>query len=180
MESDTGAASLKQNFILQQGLCEPSAATCPAQYSALQFQPRVVALVVLAGVILQEPWVFLVLGAILWWHVLVPRMNPFDAIYTRTLATRPGGVPLSPAPPPRRFSQGMAGTFMLGIGASLLLGWKTTALVLEGFLIVAVAALVLGGFCLGSFIFHLLSGRATFATRTLPWARGARGAKQPA
>jgi Domain of unknown function (DUF4395) len=86
--------------------------------------------------------------------------------------TRPGGIRLSPAPPPRRFAQGMAGTFLLGIGTSLLLGWTTTAYVLEGLLIVAVAALM-AGFCLGSFIFHLLSGRATFATRTLPWARGA-------
>jgi len=172
MESDTGAASLKQNFILQQGLGEPSAATCPRQYSALQFQPRVVALVVLVAVFLQEPGIFLALGAILWWSAILPRLNPFDAIYNRTFATRPGGVRLSPAPPPRRFSQGMAGTFMLAIGASLLLGWNTAAYVLEGFLIVAVAALM-AGFCLGSFIFYLLSGRATFATRTLPWARGA-------
>jgi hypothetical protein len=172
MESNTGAASLKQNFIHQQGLGEPSAAACPPQYSALQFQPRVVALVVLVAVILQAPWIFLTLGAILWWSALLPRLSPFDAIYNRTLATRPGGIRLSPAPPPRRFAQGMAGTFLLGIGMSLLLGWKTTALVLEGFLIVAIAALM-AGFCLGSFIFHLLSGRGTFATRTLPWARGA-------
>jgi hypothetical protein len=172
MESDTGAASLKQNFILQQGLGNPSTATCPLQYSALQFQPRVVALVLLVAVLLQEPWIFLALGATLWWSALLPRLNPFEAVYNRTLATRTGGIRLSPAPPPRRFAQGMAGTFLLGIGTSLLLGWTTTAYVLEGLLIVAVAALM-AGFCLGSFIFHLLSGRATFATRTLPWARGA-------
>jgi hypothetical protein len=37
----------------------------------------------------------------------------------------------------------------------------------------ALGALVFGGFCLGSFFFHLLSGRLAFARRTLPWARGA-------
>ena len=67
----------------------------------------------------------------------------------------------------------MAGTFALAIGISLVLGWNVTALILEGLLIVALGALVFGGFCLGSFIFHLLRGRATFAKRTLPWARGA-------
>lgn len=172
MES-TRVDTLKRNFILQQGLSEASTVSCPAQYSGLLFQPRVVGLVVLAAVILQEPRVFLALAGILWWSALVPRLNPFDALYNRTLAVRPGGIALPPAPPPRRFAQGMAGTFMLGIGIALALGWNAAALVLEGLLIVALGALVFGGFCLGSFIFHLLSGRATFARRTLPWARGA-------
>ena len=47
------------------------------------------------------------------------------------------------------------------------------ALVLEGFFMVAVGALLFGGFCFGSFLFHLLRGRADFARRTLPWATGA-------
>jgi hypothetical protein len=67
----------------------------------------------------------------------------------------------------------MAGAFALAIGVSLVLGWNSIALALQDLLIVALGALVFGGFCLGSFIFHLLSGRATFARRTLPWARGA-------
>jgi uncharacterized protein DUF4395 len=173
MESKPGVLAFKGNFILQQGLSEASTASCRAQYSALLFQPRLVGLVVLLAVILQEPWVFLALSGVLWWSALVPRLNPFDALYNRTLAFRPGGFTLPPAPGPRRFAQGMAGTFALAIGISLVLGWKVTALILEGLLIVALGALVLGGFCLGSFIFHLLRGRAAFAKRTLPWARGA-------
>lgn len=70
-----------RNFILQQGFPEPSSASCPFQYSALLFQPRVVGLVVLLGVILQEPVVFLALAAILWWSAAVPSLNPFDALY---------------------------------------------------------------------------------------------------
>jgi hypothetical protein len=122
---------------------------------------------------MQAPRVFLALAGILWWSAVVPRLNPFDALYNRTLARRPGGIALPPAPGPRRFAQGMAGSFALAIGVSLVLGWNTTAIVLEGLLIAAVGALVLGGFCLGSFIFHLLRGHADFAKRTLPWARGA-------
>lgn len=167
------ADRVKRNFILQQGLGEPPATSCPLQFSALLFQPRLVGLVVLVAVILQEPRVFLALSGVLWWSALVPRLNPFDALYNRTLALRPGGFALPPAPGPRRFAQGMAGTFALAIGVSLMLRWTMTAIVLQGLLIAAVGALVLGGFCLGSLVFHLLRGRAAFAKRTLPWARGA-------
>jgi uncharacterized protein DUF4395 len=162
----------ERNFILQQGLPEPPAASCPFQYSALLFQPRMVGIVVLLGVVLQQPAVFLALAAILGWSAAFPRLNPFDALYNWLRSRRPGGVALSPAPGPRRFAQGMAGTFALAIGVSLLLGWHRTAIVLQGFLIVAVAALVFGGFCFGSFIFHLVRGRLSFALRTLPWAHG--------
>jgi Domain of unknown function (DUF4395) len=162
----------KRNFILQQGLGEPEAATCPLQYSALLFQPRLIGVTVLVAAILQAPLVFFALAAVLWWSALAPRLNPFDALYNSTLAL-PGGTTLTSAPAPRRFAQFLAGLFALAIGASLALGWRTTALVIEGFLIVAVGALVFGGFCLGSFVFHLLRGRAKFAKRTLPWATGA-------
>jgi Domain of unknown function (DUF4395) len=172
MDAGSSGSVPKRNFILQQGFRDPAAATCATQYSGLQFQPRVVALLVLVAVILAEPLIFLALGAILWWSALFPKWNPFEALYNRVLAVRSDRVPLPPAPPPRRFSQGMAGTFMLAIGISLLMGWRMTAIVLEVLLMLALGALVFG-FCLGSFLFHLLSGRLAFARRTLPWARGA-------
>jgi len=173
MESSASVPTLKRNFILQQGFSEPATASCPVQYSALLFQPRLTGLVVIVAVALQEKRIFLALAAVLWWSAVGPRLNPFDALYNRTLALRPGGTTLPPAPGPRRFAQGMAGKFALAIGISLALGWKVLALALEGLLIVALGALVFGGFCLGSFVFHLLSGRTAFARRTLPWARGA-------
>jgi hypothetical protein len=166
-----GRPDARRNFILQQGLCEPAAGTCSLQYSALLFQPRIVGLWVIAATILQAPLVFFALTAVLWWSALAPRFNPFDALYNQILA-RPGGPLLDPAPAPRRFAQFLAGSFALAIGASIVLGWRRTALVLEGFLIAAVGALVFGGFCFGSFVFHLLRGRAGFARRTLPWSAG--------
>ena len=126
-------------------------------------------LAVVVAVILQAPLVFFALAAVLWWSALAPRLNPFDALYDRTLGRR-SGITLKPAPAPRRFAQLLAGSFALTTGASLALGWRTTALVLEGFLVAAIGALVFGGFCLGSFLYHHLSGRADFARRTLPWA----------
>jgi hypothetical protein len=35
----------------------------------------------------------------------------------------------------------------------------------------ALGALVLGRFCLGSYLYHVLRGETTFANRTLPWSR---------
>jgi Domain of unknown function (DUF4395) len=160
----------QRNFILQQGLPEPDARACPLQYSALLFQPRLVALILAAAVVLQAPLIFYFLAAVLWFSAAVPRLNPFDALYNRSLA-RSGGVSLSPARAPRRFAQFMAGSFAIAIGVFLAFGWHTTAYVLEGVFVAAVAALAFGAFCFGSFVFHLISGRAAFAARTLPWAR---------
>jgi hypothetical protein len=162
----------KRNFILQQGLSEPVTESCPLQYSALLFQPRIVALWLVVAVIMQSPFWFFALAAVLWWSALAPRLNPFDALYNWTLARR-GGLTLTAAPAPRRFAQALAGLFSLAIGVSLALGWRTIAFIIEGFFVVAVGALAFGGFCLGSFVFHLVRGRAEFAKRTLPWATGA-------
>jgi hypothetical protein len=65
----------------------------------------------------------------------------------------------------------MAGTFMLGIGLSLLAGRPALALALETLLVLALGALVLGRFCLGSYLYLLLTGQAAYANQTLPWVR---------
>jgi hypothetical protein len=101
----------------------------------------------------------------------VPQLNPFDALYNALIAARRRRPPLGAAPGPRRFSQALAATFALLIGVSLLAGWQTTARILEAVFALAVAALVFGGFCLGSYAFHVLVGQAKFANRTLPWRR---------
>jgi hypothetical protein len=161
------------NFVKQQGFKDASARTCDFQYPALMFQPRVIGVLVLAGVLLQASTLFLTLSAVLWWSALMPRLNPFDRLYNRLVAARKGLPPLTAAPSPRRFAQGVAATFMVLIGVSLLASWDTLAWVLEAFLLVALSALIFGGYCLGSHVFHLLRGNRAFAKRTLPWSRGA-------
>jgi hypothetical protein len=173
MEGESKSPDPKWNFILQQGLNAPAQESCPVRFSSLMFQPRVVGSVLLLAVFLQSPAIFLVLSGVLWWNVLFPSLNPFDAIYNRTLGTRPGAVRLEPAPFPRRFAQGMAGSFALGIGMLLLLQLGTAALVLQVLLLTALAALIFGRFCLGSFLYYLLRGRSDFAIGTLPWKPGA-------
>jgi hypothetical protein len=166
-------SSAKHNFVQQQGFEQLGGAGCAARYPALMFQPRVVAVLVAIGLITQAWPLFLALAAVLCWNVLVPTRNPFDMLYNRLVAHPKGSPELTPAPAPRRFAQGMAASFMVATGLFLLLGWRSAALVVEALLVVALTALLFGKFCLGSYIYYLLRGRAAFANHTLPWAHHA-------
>ena len=162
------ASRIKRNFIVQQGFAEPAAETYDRQYSAILFQPRLLGLAFVTASALPLPAMFFALGTILWWCMMAPRLNPFDALYNRTLA-HSSGITLTPSPAPRRFSQFLGGSFCLAIAASVTLGFRTTAIVLEAFLIAGTATM-LAGFCVGTLLFHVLRGRADVARSTLPWA----------
>jgi len=84
----------ERNFILQQGLEDSGPQDTHRRFKALLFQPRLIGLVVLVGITLQSSAIFLGLWAVLWWSALLPHLNPFDALYNRTLGTRPGAVHL--------------------------------------------------------------------------------------
>jgi hypothetical protein len=162
----------EMNFVMQQGIREATPGACGYQYSSLMWQPRVTAVLVAIGLIWQIAPLFLALSAINWWNALVPRWNVFDFLYNAFVASPPTRPRLGPAPAPRRFSQGMAASFMLAIGVSIMMGWTVVAAyIFEGFLAVALVALIAGKFCLGSYIYHLLIGQTRFANQTLPWAR---------
>jgi hypothetical protein len=164
--------SSELNFVRQQGFEEATSQDCGFRFPALMWQPRIMGGLILVGLVLQSGAWFLALSAIAWWSVVLPRLNPFDALYNRLVA-RPKGRPLlTAAPAPRRFAQGMAGTFMLAIGLSLLAGWSRTAWTLEALLVVALVALIVGRFCLGSFVYLLITGQPDLARKTLPWAHG--------
>lgn len=160
-----------KNFMLQQGFAEEPGSACALHYSALTLQPRVIALLAALAILSQAAPIFLALSLILWWNVALPRWNVFELFYNRVVAAPRGKPLLGPAPAPRVFSQGMAATFMLLIGVSLLMKWTVAAIVLQGFLAVALLALIAGRFCLGAYIYQLLRGKVAFANSTLPWAR---------
>jgi len=161
----------KWNFVRQQGFKDASPEACVYQYPALMWQPRAIGSLVLVGLVFQAWPYFLALWVLLWWNVALPRLNLFDALYNHVVA-KPKGLPrLGPAPSPRRFAQAFAGTFVLAIWLSLFSGRRILAWALEAFLLAALAALIFGRFCLGSYLFLLLTGKVRFANRTLPWAR---------
>ena len=165
------ASPVVTNFVKQQGFSDLAEDASERQFRALNFQPLVIGPTVLVAIFLQSAPIFLGLSAVLWWAALLPQWNLFNAIHNQFFAA-PRGLPrLGPAPAPRRFAMGMAASFMLGAGASILAGWTVAAIVLQAFVVVALTALLFGKFCLGSYVFLLLRGEVAFANRTLPWAR---------
>ena len=105
-----------KNFMKQQGFTEEQASVCDGHFSGLSFQPKVLGMMIVIGLLLQSPIYFLVLSAVLWWNVAFKRWNLFELLYNRVVA-RPGGKELlGPAPPPRLFAQAMAATFFLLTG----------------------------------------------------------------
>jgi hypothetical protein len=158
------------NFLKQQGFTEEESFS-RTHFIALNFQPRIIGALVVLGIILQSPVVFLAISAMLWWSAVVPSLNPFELLYNRAIAIPNGRPLLIPAPAPRRFAQGLAGTFSLVIGVSLLLCWTVCAVVFEGVMMLAVSVLLFAKFCLGSYIYYVLRGQLSFAKNTLPWAQ---------
>ena len=164
------------SFMIQQGFVKQPPDACDMHFEGLYFQPRIVFPTVIVAILLQlvsvpgSAGLHLAICAVLWWNALVPARNPFELAYNRWIARPKGRMELVPAPGPRRFAQGMAAAFSLLAGLALLSGLTPVAWVLQGFLVVAFVALLLGKFCLGAYVYHLLKGRTAFANSTLPWA----------
>jgi hypothetical protein len=161
----------KMNFVRMQGFPNASAEACSYLYPALMWQPRLIGILFLVGLVLQSVPFFVALAVLLWWNVILPALNPFDALYNRLVAKPKLVPPLPPAPAPRRFAQAEAGTVLLAIGVALFFGLNLLAYGLEGVILVSLAALIFGRFCQGSYLYWLATGQSAFANRTLPWSR---------
>ena len=168
---ETGRNAAKRNFILQQGFEDPAPGIVPVQYSALVFQPKVVLTGIAAGILFQSPAIFAALGALLWWNALLPKLNPLNALYNRTIGSRPGAFRLGRSPAPRRGAETEAGAVALTSALLICAGFNLAAYVVEAIFLAAGLGVLIGSFCTGSFTYHLLRGRWRFALQTLPWAR---------
>jgi Domain of unknown function (DUF4395) len=164
---------MMRNFVLQQGFADPAPAVRQRQYAALTFQPRIVLVSVVAGILFQSPAVFAALSALLWLSALFPKLNPFSALYNLSMGRRPGAFRPGVAPVPRRGAETMAGTFALAIALLILTGFSVAAYVLQAVFLAASLAVELAGFCFGTFAYHLRRGNVKFALQTLPWAKNA-------
>ena len=147
----------KVDFIRQQGFTTEGCQE--GLFAALMFQPAVIAVVVIAGAVLQSAWLFLALSAVLWWSALVPSRNPFDAFFNRVMADPKRLAVMPAAPPPRRFSQAVAGTMALSIATMLLAGALHAAWLVEAVFVVASSSVVVRRFCLPAYAYHLLWSR---------------------
>ena len=152
----------ERRFLLSQGFPEPAPESCGLHFGALQFQPRVIGVILVAGMILQSvarlPSIalFVILGIALCWSALLPDANVFEWAYNHTSPR----YPLTRAPAPRRFAQGLAGAMALTIAAFLYRDWMLPAIVVELLLLAAVAGILFLKFCFGSWLYHVIFGRS--------------------
>jgi len=165
------ATSVEERFMAQQGFPPEEPERLRSHFRALLLQPWIVGVLLVLAIIFHARALFFALAAVLTWNVVFPRWNPFERFYDWAIGSQRGLPKLEPAPAPRRFMQGMAAALMLVVALALSFGWRTTAYVFEGLLVIAFAALVGGKFCLGACIYHVLRGRATFANATCPWSK---------
>ena len=148
----------ERRFLLSQGFPEPAPESCGLHFAGLQFQPRVIGVILVAGMILQSvarlPSValFVMLGLALCWSALLPDANVFEWAYNLTSPR----YRLTRAPAPRRFAQGLAGGMALTIAAFLYRDWMLPAIVVELLLLAAVAGILFVKFCFGSWLYHTI------------------------
>src|SRR5256712_13822471 len=140
------ARSPVMNFMKQQGFTQEPPDRAALRFKGLQFQPTIVGSMMLVAIVTQSAAIFLLVSALLWLNVLVPAANPFEQVYNRVVARQRGRPPLTPAPGPRRFAQGMAAVVMRAAGLTLLQGWRTASYVFQGLLPLSFAALPVGKF----------------------------------
>ena len=154
----------ERRFLLSQGFPEPAPESCSLHFAALQFQPRVIGIMVLAGMVLQSvarlPSIalFVVLGIALCWSALLPDANVFEWAYNLTSPRHR----LTRAPAPRRFAQALAGAMAFAIAACLFMNWVPAAVVVELLLLAAVAGILFAKFCFGSWVYHGIFTRRSF------------------
>jgi hypothetical protein len=157
----------ERRFLLSQGFAEPAPDTCGLHFAALQFQPRAIGVILVAGMLLQSvarlPAIalFSMLGVVLCWCALLPDANVFEWAYNRTSPRHR----LTRAPAPRRFAQGLAGAMALAIAAFLSGEWIRAAILVELLLLAAVAGILFAKFCFGSWLYHQIFGAAKDAAR---------------
>jgi len=144
----------KVDFIREQGFTTEGCQD--GLYEALMFQPRVIAGVVISGVVFQSPWLFLALSAVLYWSALFPGHNPFDAFFNRVMADpmRLAAIPM--APPPRRFAETFAGSIAMSIALPLFAGVSPAAWLLQSVFVAGSMSVMIRRFCLPAYLYHLL------------------------
>jgi hypothetical protein len=164
------ANSAEYRFMQQQGFEVGDEESTKRHFYSLLFQPRIVGFLMLIAIIFQIAPVFLIVGAILWLNAILPRANPFERFYDAVIGSSKKYPALPPAPAPRRFMQGMAGSLMLISAFSIWNGWTLLAYISGAFIAGAFALLLFGKFCLGAYLFHTIKGNIAFANATCPWS----------
>lgn len=161
----------KYKFMQQQGFPQETAEATNSHFNALLFQPIIVGTSMLIGIITQSATIFFFFSGLLWINTIFPKANSFERLYDISIGKIRGQRKLDPAPPPRRFMQGMAASLMLLSGLTIITGLAVISYITQAFIAIAFSLLLFGKFCVGAYIFHILKGNSQFANQTCPWSK---------
>jgi hypothetical protein len=162
--------SKEYKFMQQQGFEVGDEESTKRHFKSLLFQPTIVGSLILLAVLFQIAPLFLGIGVVLWFNALFPQANPFERLYDATIGKINNYPVLPPAPPPRRFMQGMAGTLMLLASFFIYQNLRVPAYITQGFIVIAFSLLLFGKFCVGAYLYHIFTGKSSFANSTCPWS----------
>ena len=145
-------------------------------YSALRVnQASIIALLALAF-LLNQPWLMVFVGVVMWVGTLVPRAGLFKLFYKHVLkplhVVRP--APKADDPKPHLFAQGVGALFLTLSSLALFAGAGPLGWLLTGIVVALAAVNLFLGFCLGCFMYYQLARRGIHAD--LPWWRATQGA----
>jgi hypothetical protein len=126
----------------------------------LRFTPALCGLIVAAGTVFAEPWVFFALAPIAALGTAFP-VHPFDLLYNYGLRHLTHTPALPPNGAPRRFACGMATVWIIAIGVSFAMGAPVPGYVLGALMAAVAGLLATTHVCIPSMIY-----RATFCRTT--------------
>ncbi len=141
----------------------------------LRFTPGLGTAFIVIGLVLRSPIWLGSMAAVAFTGVLLPSGMLIDLIYNKSVRHLFHAQPLPPTPRPRQFSYLLSTVLLAGSAASFYYRVPALGFVLAGMVVIGGAILTTTLWCLGSWTYRLLFGRAAVnrcsATRNLPDVR---------
>ncbi len=126
----------------------------------LRFTPGVGSALVVVGLMWQSPIWLAAVAAIALSGAVLPRAMFIDLVYNFGVRHLFGAPPLPPTPTPRRFSYVLSATLLAGSALSFFYGLSALGFLLGGVVAVGGTILTVSLWCLGSWFYRLIFGRA--------------------
>ncbi len=172
-----------QRNLRMQGFASPSDAIVPW----LRWTPSLSTLWIATGTALGSPPLLFGFAVVSGLSATRHR-HAFDLLYNGGLRRLTSGESLPENPPPRRFAMALAALWAATTGALFATGHRRAGAIAGGLLTAAGATVASTHFCVGSFVYRLLTATSTTTTsprspspaRRRAESRGARGARPTA
>ena len=154
--NQTSDLDFQQRSLYQQGYQCYSPEDLKQMEWGLRFTPSICTAMTITAMVLQLPWLALLVSALGIWAFFFPAGHPMDLIYNHGVRHFFGARKLPPNPLQRRLACLSAGIMNFMVGIAFLLSWNNTAYVIGGILVVLQLIVISTHFCMLSWIYELV------------------------